>query len=245
MRRYARLDPPEVGGEGEEGAPQPAPAYSDDARDPLVLPARCFGRLLPAEGFDFGVGSCCPFLGRSEADRRHVRVDRAGLGRQRGVARHRGRSHFPPSRSGTRRCSRAFTSPCCSSSCLLIVRVLSFEWREKAATPGWRAFWAWMNTIGWVGAPFCGGSRSPACCTASRSRPTRVRRRLRRPLQRLHDPCRDRLLPPLRAPRRGFPRVAHPRRLSRARPARGGEPRAGGGDRRGRLSVWTLVVATT
>ena len=27
MRRYARLDPPEVGGEGEEGAPQPAPAY--------------------------------------------------------------------------------------------------------------------------------------------------------------------------------------------------------------------------
>ena len=27
MRRYARLDPPEVGGEGEEGAPRPAPAY--------------------------------------------------------------------------------------------------------------------------------------------------------------------------------------------------------------------------
>ena len=27
MRRYARLDPPEVGVEGEEGAPQPAPAY--------------------------------------------------------------------------------------------------------------------------------------------------------------------------------------------------------------------------
>jgi cytochrome bd ubiquinol oxidase subunit I len=27
MRRYARFDPPEVGGEGEEGAPQPAPAY--------------------------------------------------------------------------------------------------------------------------------------------------------------------------------------------------------------------------
>jgi cytochrome d ubiquinol oxidase subunit I len=27
MRRYARLDPPEVGREGEEGAPQPAPGY--------------------------------------------------------------------------------------------------------------------------------------------------------------------------------------------------------------------------
>ncbi len=27
IRRYARVDPPEVGREGEEGAPQPAPAY--------------------------------------------------------------------------------------------------------------------------------------------------------------------------------------------------------------------------
>ena len=27
IRRYARLDPPEIGREGEEGAPQPAPAY--------------------------------------------------------------------------------------------------------------------------------------------------------------------------------------------------------------------------
>jgi cytochrome d ubiquinol oxidase subunit I len=27
MRRYARFDPPEIGGEGEEGAPQPAPGY--------------------------------------------------------------------------------------------------------------------------------------------------------------------------------------------------------------------------
>jgi hypothetical protein len=27
MRRYARLDPPEVGHEGEAGPPQPAPAF--------------------------------------------------------------------------------------------------------------------------------------------------------------------------------------------------------------------------
>ncbi len=40
---------------------------------------------------------------------------------------------------------------------LLIVRVLSFEWREKAESPRWRAFWAWMNTIGSVGAPFLWG----------------------------------------------------------------------------------------
>jgi cytochrome bd ubiquinol oxidase subunit II len=40
---------------------------------------------------------------------------------------------------------------------LLIVRVLSFEWRGKAESSGWRAFWTWMNTIGSVGAPFLWG----------------------------------------------------------------------------------------
>ena len=40
---------------------------------------------------------------------------------------------------------------------LLIVRVLSFEWREKAESPGWKAFWGWMNTVGSVGAPLLWG----------------------------------------------------------------------------------------
>ena len=40
---------------------------------------------------------------------------------------------------------------------LLIVRVLSFEWREKAERPRWKAVWAWLNTIGSVGAPLLWG----------------------------------------------------------------------------------------
>ncbi len=40
---------------------------------------------------------------------------------------------------------------------LLIVRVLSFEWRGKARAPGWKAFWAWMNTIGSIGVPLLWG----------------------------------------------------------------------------------------
>jgi cytochrome d ubiquinol oxidase subunit II len=40
---------------------------------------------------------------------------------------------------------------------LLIVRVLSFEWREKAESPAWKAYWAWLNTIGSVGAPLLWG----------------------------------------------------------------------------------------
>ena len=31
---------------------------------------------------------------------------------------------------------------------LLIVRVVSFEWREKRDSPRWRATWLWANTIG-------------------------------------------------------------------------------------------------
>ena len=40
---------------------------------------------------------------------------------------------------------------------LLIVRVVSFEWRQKSDDPRWRATWLWMNTIASFGAPFIWG----------------------------------------------------------------------------------------
>jgi cytochrome bd ubiquinol oxidase subunit II len=40
---------------------------------------------------------------------------------------------------------------------LLIVRVVSFEWREKHDGPRWRTTWMWANTIGSLGAPFIWG----------------------------------------------------------------------------------------
>jgi len=40
---------------------------------------------------------------------------------------------------------------------LLIVRVVSFEWREKRDGPRWRTTWLWANTAGSVGAPFLWG----------------------------------------------------------------------------------------
>ena len=39
----------------------------------------------------------------------------------------------------------------------LIVRVVSFEWRSKSETPGWRATWTWANTIGSFGASLLWG----------------------------------------------------------------------------------------
>ncbi|HEY7622706.1 MAG TPA: cytochrome d ubiquinol oxidase subunit II [Solirubrobacteraceae bacterium] len=40
---------------------------------------------------------------------------------------------------------------------LLIVRVVSFEWRERSQDPRWRTTWRWANTIGSVGASFVWG----------------------------------------------------------------------------------------
>ncbi|HEU5475488.1 MAG TPA: cytochrome d ubiquinol oxidase subunit II, partial [Actinophytocola sp.] len=40
----------------------------------------------------------------------------------------------------------------------LIVRVVSFEWRSKSETPGWRTTWTWANTIGSFGAALVWGA---------------------------------------------------------------------------------------
>jgi cytochrome d ubiquinol oxidase subunit II len=39
----------------------------------------------------------------------------------------------------------------------LIIRVVSFEWREKSENPRWLTTWRWANTVGSIGAPFVWG----------------------------------------------------------------------------------------
>jgi cytochrome d ubiquinol oxidase subunit II len=39
----------------------------------------------------------------------------------------------------------------------LIVRVLSFEWRERSSSPGWRGLWTGANALGSLGASFVWG----------------------------------------------------------------------------------------
>ena len=39
----------------------------------------------------------------------------------------------------------------------LIVRVISFEWREKSESPRWRAVWTWANAVGSFGASLIWG----------------------------------------------------------------------------------------
>src|SRR5262249_46264564 len=39
----------------------------------------------------------------------------------------------------------------------LIIRVVSFEWREKSESPAWRRTWMWANTVGSAGAALVWG----------------------------------------------------------------------------------------
>ena len=96
---------------------------------------------------------------------------------------------------------------------LLIVRVVSFEWRERSDSPRWRAAWRWANTVGSVGRRVRLGRR-PGQPRARR--PAGLRRpfhgRRARPLQRLHGPRGALGRRALRAPRRRLPEPAHERR---------------------------------
>jgi cytochrome bd ubiquinol oxidase subunit II len=110
------------------------------------------------EGFDFGVGMLLPVLGRSEADRRTMFESIGPLwdGNEVWLVIAGGVTFaaFPVWYATM---FSGFYLALLLILALLIVRVLSFEWRGKAETPGWRSFWTWMNTIGSVGAPLLWG----------------------------------------------------------------------------------------
>ena len=110
------------------------------------------------EGFDFGVGMLLPFLGRSEKDRRTMFESIGPLwdGNEVWLVI-AGGATFAAFPVWYATMFSGFYLALLLILALLIVRVLSFEWRSKAESAGWRAFWAWMNTIGSIGAPLLWG----------------------------------------------------------------------------------------
>jgi cytochrome d ubiquinol oxidase subunit II len=110
------------------------------------------------EGFDFGVGMLLPFLGRSEADRRTMFESIGPLwdGNEVWLVI-AGGATFAAFPVWYATMFSGFYLALLLILGFLIVRVLSFEWREKAENPAWKAFWAWMNTTGSIGAPFLWG----------------------------------------------------------------------------------------
>jgi cytochrome bd ubiquinol oxidase subunit II len=110
------------------------------------------------EGFDFGVGMLLPVLGRSEADRRTMFESIGPLwdGNEVWLVI-AGGATFAAFPVWYATMFSGFYLALLLILALLIVRVLSFEWRGKSESAGWRAFWAWMNTIGSIGAPLLWG----------------------------------------------------------------------------------------
>ena len=110
------------------------------------------------EGFDFGVGMLLPILGRSEDDRgtmiRAIGPFWDGNEVWLIIA---GAATFAAFPVWYATMFSGFYIALLLLLVLLIVRVISFEWRGKAESPGWRSVWAWLNTTAAFGIPLIWG----------------------------------------------------------------------------------------
>ena len=113
---------------------------------------------LVLEGFDFGVGVLLPVVGRDETGRR-VMINAIGPvwdGNEVWLITALGAT-FAAFPAWYATMFSGFYLALLLVLVLLIVRVVSFEWREKHEGARWRSTWAWANTIGSVGAAFVWG----------------------------------------------------------------------------------------
>ena len=112
------------------------------------------------EGFDFGVGMLLPFLPRAGSERqRAVMFESIGPvwdGNEVWLVVAAGAT-FAAFPAWYATMFSGFYIALLLILVLLIVRVVSFEWRQKSEDPRWRAVWMWMNTVGSVGASFIWG----------------------------------------------------------------------------------------
>jgi cytochrome bd ubiquinol oxidase subunit II len=110
------------------------------------------------EGFDFGVGMLLPFVPRSDDERstalRTIGPVWDGNEVWLVVA---GGATFAAFPAWYATMFSGFYLALLLILFFLIVRVVSFEWRSKSETPGWRSTWTWANTIGSFGASLLWG----------------------------------------------------------------------------------------
>ena len=110
------------------------------------------------EGFDFGVGILLPILPRNERERGLMfeSIGPVWDGNEVWLVIAAGAT-FAAFPAWYATMFSGFYIALLLILVLLIVRVVSFEWREKRDTPRWRATWLWANTIGSIGATFLWG----------------------------------------------------------------------------------------
>jgi cytochrome bd ubiquinol oxidase subunit II len=110
------------------------------------------------EGFDFGVGMLLPVLPRDEGERSLMfeSIGPVWDGNEVWLVVAAGAT-FAAFPAWYATMFSGFYIALLLILVLLIVRVVSFEWRDKWSAPGWRGSWMWANTIGSVGATFFWG----------------------------------------------------------------------------------------
>ena len=124
----------------------------------FVLIAVLWAGYFLLEGFDFGVGMLLPFVPRSDEERgillRTIGPLWDGNEVWLIVA---GGATFAAFPAWYATMFSGFYVALLLVLVLLIVRVVSFEWRAKSENPGWRRLWTWANTIGSFGAALIWG----------------------------------------------------------------------------------------
>ena len=124
----------------------------------FVLIAVLWSGYFLLEGFDFGVGMLLPFLPRDERERGQMfeTIGPVWDGNEVWLVIAGGATFAAfPAWYGTM--FSGFYIALLLVLFFLIIRVVSFEWREKSESPGWRAAWMWANTVGSFGASLVWG----------------------------------------------------------------------------------------
>jgi cytochrome bd ubiquinol oxidase subunit II len=124
----------------------------------FLLIAVFWGGYFLLEGFDFGVGALLPFLPRGERERRAMfeSIGPVWDGNEVWLVV-AGAATFAAFPEWYATAFSGFYIALLLILVLLIVRVVSFEWRERSEDPRWRATWQWANTVGSIGAAFIWG----------------------------------------------------------------------------------------
>ena len=110
------------------------------------------------EGFDFGVGMLLPFLPRNERERDTMfeTIGPVWDGNEVWLVV-AGGATFAAFPAWYATMFSGFYLALLLVLVCLIIRVVSFEWREKGHSPRWRAVWTTANVVGSVGASFLWG----------------------------------------------------------------------------------------
>ena len=124
----------------------------------FVLIAVLWGGYFLLEGFDFGVGMLLPALPRDERERGLMfeSIGPVWDGNEVWLVV-AGGATFAAFPAWYATMFSGFYIALLLILVLLIVRVVSFEWRGKHDSRRWRATWLWANTIGSAGAAFIWG----------------------------------------------------------------------------------------